>query len=415
MYRSRNPDHRGGDSPTPALDVRDLDPQPTAAGPSLDDLFSQIGGAVAGFAGLYLDSAQVLVVRLTNPDDSSHAIAAVLRVFGGEPGLSGRTVRVEAARHSFGQLRAWRDALMERASGDGIRYVDIDERSNVVRIGVEDAVLVDPVRLSARGIAVPDEALAVEVSAAIRPMTTLGSAVRPVLGGLMITTTQSGCTLGFKAKKTGATRYLVTNAHCTTTVGSVDSTQVGQPLLQSNYWVGYEVADPAFVGGGTCPSGFTCRWADAALVQCDTIAACSQYTVARTTSEYTGSDWTQSGSSTLTADPWFVVGELSSASLVLGAAVSKVGVTSGWTGGTIQQTCVDVYWTSTKLLRCRYSTSAVVRSGDSGAPVFQYEASTGKAWLGGVIWGTAATISYFSPLSGVKSDLGSMTVHSTVY
>jgi hypothetical protein len=70
------------------------------------------------------------------------------------------------------------------------------------------------------------------------------------------------------------------------------------------------------------------------------------------------------------------------------------------------------------MLRCQYTSLAVVRSGDSGSPVFQYDSDTGEAWLGGVIWGyvyDAVYQSIFSPLDGIKTDLGSMTVWSPIY
>jgi hypothetical protein len=69
-----------------------------------------------------------------------------------------------------------------------------------------------------------------------------------------------------------------------------------------------------------------------------------------------------------------------------------------------------------KLLRCQYDFSAVARAGDSGSPVFQYEPATGKSWLAGIFWGTNGTsVSVFSPMAGVKTDLGSMTVSSPLY
>jgi hypothetical protein len=322
-------------------------------------------------------------------------------------------VRTVSVPFGFDQLRQWREAFEASPPVDGLHFLDVDERANRIRFAVKDQ-LVDAIVIRVRDLRIPENAVVVQISSPTQQLTDyLGSAIRPVLGGLLIATTSSGCTLGFKAKKTGAARYLTTNAHCTTTFGAVEGTQVGQPLLQSNYYVATEVTDPAFVSGGGCPAGYTCRYADAMLAQCDTIAACSNYTVARTTFEYTGTDWSQSGSFELTTEPWFVVGELSSGSLLQGAALSKVGATSGWTGGTVQQTCANWFLIGSRVLRCQYSVSAVARSGDSGSPVFSYEASTGKAWLAGILWGTDfQTVSVFSPISGVKTDLGAMTVSS---
>lgn len=100
-----------------------------------------------------------------------------------------------------------------------------------------------------------------------------------------------------------------------------------------------------------------------------------------------------------------------------GTALSKVGQASGWTGGTILNTCIDSYGypATSNIIRCQYIFSAISRSGDSGSPVFQYQSSTGKAWLAGIVWLGGGTSSVFSPISGIKTDLGALTVSSPVF
>lgn len=405
--------------PTISQDVSDggLDPEPTEAGPSLDDLFLTVAVEAPAFAGLFVDSGGSLVVQLTDTIQSDLVLQAVQKVFANEPGVRGRELRTNVVSYTFVQLREWRDAVLAGGAIVGLSTSDIDERANVVRFGVLDAATVDGIGGRVQDLGIPDAAVVAEVITPVRELTDyLSSAVRPVLGGLQIATTYAGCTLGFKAKKTGSTRYFVTNAHCTSTFGAVDSDQVGQPLLQSNYHVGTEVSDPAFAGGTGCPSGETCRYSDAALVQCDSVATCSYYHIARTTFEYSGSDWSQSGSFELAAEPWYVVGELGSGSLLQGTSLSKVGATSGWTGGTIQSTCVNQSLTGSRRLLCQYKFAAVSRPGDSGSPVFAYEASTGKAWLAGIMWGSDGyALTTFSPIAGIKTDLGAMTVSSPLY
>jgi hypothetical protein len=400
----------------PALTAQDpaFDPDPTPAGPTLDQLFLEVGKDSPGFGGMVIDEDGVLSIRVVDTAQGITTQESVSRIFG--DAVRGRTTRLMSVQYTFAQLYSWREDLLAKGLPEGVRLVDVDEGRNLVRVGTIDASVAQAVRDLARSLGLPHGAILVEPVGAIVALTDyLTSPIRPVMGGLSIVTTAHGCTLGFKAKKTGSTRYVATNAHCTTTVGTVDGDDVGQPLLQSNYWIGYEVDDPAFTSTN-CISGYTCRWADVALAQCDTISQCANYTVARTTSEYTGNDWNQSGSSTLATEPWYVVGELSSGSLTQGASLSKVGATSGWTGGTIVSTCFDVYYATGKLLRCQYDFSAVARSGDSGSPVFQYESSTGKAWLGGILWGSdGSSTSVFSPISGVKTDLGSLTVYSKFF
>lgn len=393
------------------------DPAPTPAGPSLDDLFLQVSRDVPGFGGIFVDEDGALVIQLVDSAQGDAARSAVERTFGAEPAVRDRATRLNAARFSFSQLNSWRGTIDEKGPPAEVRLIDIDERANVIRIGTVDQASAGGVAQWIEAIGIPRSAVVTEPVPAMSQLTDyLSSRVRPVLGGLVVATTAGGCSLGFKAKKTGATRYVATNAHCTSTFGSVDGTQLGQPLLQSNYFIGTESDDPAFVSGGGCATGYSCRWSDATLVQCDTIAACSGYTIARTTSQYTGSDWSQSGSSTLTTEPWYVVGEASSGSLIMGASLSKVGSTSGWTGGTIVSTCGDWQVATGKKLRCQYEFSGVARGGDSGSPVFQFEDATGKAWLAGMMWGSnGSSATVFSPLAGIKTDLGSLTVSSPVF
>jgi hypothetical protein len=225
------------------------------------------------------------------------------------------------------------------------------------------------------------------------------------MGGLNIVRFGAqACTLGFNAKKTGSLRYFVTNAHCTQTFGAVNGDVFGQPLGQSNYRIGFEVTDPPFVTGGNCPAVGGCRWSDAALIRYDSAGVGFHSNIARTVNQF--------GSIELAESPFHVEGEVGSSSLVIGTFLSKVGVASGWTSGNITGTCVE--WLNFPApgyaLLCQYNASAGGAPGDSGSPVFTYDASTGKAWLIGILHSAAYGAMTFSPLDGVKTDLGAMTV-----
>lgn len=402
----------------------DFDPEPTPAGPTLDELFLKVGERIPGFGGLGIGPDGILEISLVDTTDGARVRSAVSEVFSGSKALKGRASRLIPVRYSFAQLVSWRTKLYDAGLPKGVRQVDADERGNVLAIGISDGQASLAVLAIARNLAIPEDALIVTTVDAPRPLTdSLGNYLRPITGGLihglwLNPSSVNYCSVGFKAKKAGTTRYFVTNAHCTAAFGSVSGDSVGQP--NNSYRIGNEIQDPSFTSTN-CDAGYLCRWSDAALIQCASISPCSAYTIARTTSEYTGSNWsTGAGSLELTGDYWYVVGELSNSSLVYGATVSRVGFGSGWTGGTIQKTCSDYvnYPTSGNILKCQFTSLAVVRSGDSGSPVFQYDSDTGGAWLGGVIWGyeyDAVYQSIFSPLDGVKTDLGSMTAWSPIY
>lgn len=400
-----------------------VDQEQTPAGPTLDDLFLKVSDTVPGFAGLVLDTDGAVVIKLVDTTAADAARENVNVTFRGSRTLPGRSFRFVRVRYSFRQLYDWRDSLFKSGLNEGVRQIDLDEGSNVIRIGTIDDQSGSAVRVSAAGMGIPRDALIIERAGELKPLVdSLGLAFRPLLSGLIVGTASGSCSIGPRAKKTGTTRYILVNAHCTKTYGSVDGDSMGQPTLIQR--VAVEVQDPGWTSVG-CLSFYVCRWSDAALYQCDSISPCSGYTIAKTTWEYTGLDWSQKGSLELdTSDPWYVVGELSSGDLIQYSSVSKVGFASGWTGGEIASTCFDRlnYPTSGKALRCQYSTHAVNAGGDSGGPVFQYDTTTSTAYLAGLIYGCIdygppyyCQLSTFSPIWGVKTDLGAMTVSSPIY
>jgi hypothetical protein len=406
----------GPTGPLAAIAATD-DPPPTSAGPSLDEVFMDMAREVPGFAGLYIDSDGTATIQLVDTLRGDAARAAVLQRFTEVAAVRTRPLRIRRANFSFDRLRDWRDILYSAGLPSGIRLVDIDEKSNVLHLGIADPADIASVRAGTLSLGIPVGALRIDVvPEAVKTTQWLTSQVRPTMGGLNIVgdLLHASCTLGFNAKPTGATRYFVANGHCTAAIGTVNGDVFGQPLI--GYPLGPEVTDPAFVTGNGCPASGGCRYADAALVRYDTSSVGINYTVAHTTFVYTGSDSTQSGSVQLGVEPFYVVDEMSSASLVSGTALSKVGVSSGWTSGAIGSTCFDVWYSSSTMLRCQFDVTAVVKPGDSGSPVFSYELSTGKAWLAGILWGKLSGNDFiFSPLSGVKTDLGAMTVSKPVF
>jgi hypothetical protein len=411
---NRNPDASGIITPNLAVG----EPDPTPAGPSLDQIFLDMSRSIPGFAGLFVDVDGTPTIQLVDTLRGDAARAAVQERFSEVASVRNGVLRVHRVAHSFDELDAWRTKLYSTGVPTGVNMVDLDERNNVLRLGVTRSEDVAAVQKAALAAGIPADGLQVGVVPELRQTRRtqwLASQVRPTMGGLNVVGSGLGqtCTLGFNAKKTSATRYLVANSHCTANFGVVNGDVFGQPL--NGYPLGAEITDPAFSAVGGCPQSYLCRFSDAALVQYDTTSVGSNYTAAHTTFEYTGSDTTQSGSTELGIEPFSLVGEMSSASLVSGTALSKVGASSGWTSGTIGTTCADMVRTSNTMLLCQYGVSAIARAGDSGSPVFSYELSTGKAWLAGILWARSLEGFTFSPLSGVKTDLGAMTVSKPVF
>ena len=298
-------------------------------------------------------------------------------------------------------LDGWHNRVTPEALAiPGTVFTDLDERSNRVRIGVEDGTAeVGVKRLLAR-LGIPAAAVIVERSAPIRLAATLRSRVRPVRGGLQINFTQFICTLGFNALKNGVSSF-VTNSHCTEAQGGNQGTQYFQPLsTAANSLIGTEVADPNYFQGGVCPAGRRCRYSDAARGRYNSGVTSTLARVARTTSR-----GALSGPLTIsTANPFFTI-TAERANPVAGATANKIGRTTGWTFGSISMTCANVTVSGTNFTQlCQSVVSAGVGGGDSGSPVFSWSGTGGNITLLGILWGGSAdgTLFVFSPMSGIE-------------
>jgi hypothetical protein len=100
--------------------------------------------------------------------------------------------------------------------------------------------------------------------------------------------------------------------------------------------------------------------------------------------------------------------------LYAGQAVGKVGASTGWTVGEIQDTCVGLAWFKPNTwLLCQDAADYASSAGDSGAPVFE---GTDDVMLIGVHYGIAngpsGTVKTLSSWWNVEGDFGEdMTAH----
>ena len=106
-----------------------------------------------------------------------------------------------------------------------------------------------------------------------------------------------------------------------------------------------------------------------------------------------------------------------------GETLDKVGMTTGWTDGRVNHTCMDVDYPSDYIpqnvtLKCQYSVRAGSDHGDSGAAVFRnYDWPNGDhVYLYGILggsWNNSTAEFGFSPMGSILStnELGPMTVY----
>ena len=378
---------------------------PTDAGSALEQVqapdVQTLTRTIPGFGGLFIDHG-VPTVYLTDVGQSGLA-ERMLNGFARSKGATG--IRVLTGRFAYGDLDRWFQEVSYHAfERGGVVFVDLDEASNRVLVGVERGSSHANIRSLAARLGVPAEAISVRDAEPIHLVATLRDQVRPVVAGLQINFPGFLCSIGFNAVSAGENSF-VTASHCTTTQGGVEGTPYWQSLqTQANSFIGTEVADPDYVRGkgrnNPCPKGRRCRFSDASRAAYAAGVAFTLGGIARTNAPNNGSlDIT--GTFSITTEGGEVVGD----------TANKVGRTTGWTSGVITNTCVNTGVSGSNIVQlCQNFVSAGVGGGDSGSDVFQQLAGGGISLLG-VLWGGngAGTQFVYSPIANVEQELGPLT------
>lgn len=346
------------------------------------DVLAQI---VPSFGGFYLDDEGVPTVYLTEVGQRPAAEAA-LAAYASQ-------IRVVRGEYTYQELkRHFQQLSPEALALKGTVFADLDEATNRVFVGVENAQAAAEVRAVAARLGLPSMAVVVKQVEPIYNMATLRDLVRPVVGGLQINFSDFLCTLGFNALDAGVNSF-VTASHCTTTQGGVESTPYSQPLSSmAGSFMGTEVEDPAYFTGGECPATRRCRYSDAARA---TYADGVDFTLGQIAQ-------TTRGKGSITIAGSFTITAKSATDPSVGERVNKVGRTTGWTRGRVSNTCVTVNVFGSDITQlCQAIVHAGVGAGDSGSPVFS---GSTNVTLYGILWGGNLFGSSFvySPLKNIE-------------
>lgn len=348
-----------------------------------------------GFGGFFYD-AGVPTVYLTDPGQRAAAAAAL--------GRAASEIQVRQGRFTYQQLDRWFQATsLEALAHAGVVFVDLDEAANRVTVGVEGPAAGGLVRALVARLGMPAEAIIVREVEPIGFATTLRDRVRPVVAGVQIRFSNFLCSLGFNAVRGGQNSF-VTASHCTDHQGGTEGTLYYQPLNQvADEFIGTEVDDPRyFRNQNGCPHGRKCRFSDAARAAYASGVTFTLGGIAQTSGPNNGS---------LTITGGFKIN--SEGTAAVGDVANKVGRTTGWTQGTVTNTCVNTGVSGTNIvLLCQTFVSAgvqIVGAGDSGSDVFGLAGS--NASLFGILWGgnSSGTLFVYSPITNVERELGALT------
>ena len=372
-------------------------PTPPAQGQQAPDL-AALARTIPGFGGLYLDQG-VPTVYLTDLAQRP-AVERALGGFAAARGVAPAEIRTVQGRFAYGDLDRWFGQVSNDAFEiAGVVYADLDEAANRVTVGVEHAAAAASVRGLAAQLGIPAEALQVKETEPIGYAATLRDYFRPVVAGLQINFGNYLCSIGFNATSNGQSSF-VTASHCTNKQGGTEGTLYYQNLASTaNSFIGTEVDDPVYFRGGACPRGRRCRYSDASRAAYASGVSFTLGGIAATSGANNGSI-TITGTLSITAE----------GSAVVGQAASKIGRTTGWTRGSVTNTCVNTGVSGTNIVQlCQTFVSAGVGPGDSGSDVFM--SSGGSNTLLGILWGgnSSGTMFVYSPMSGVERELGPLT------
>ncbi|MGH7483040.1 MAG: hypothetical protein ACRELV_12870 [Longimicrobiales bacterium] len=395
-----------------------------------------IAAAVPGFAGYFLD-AGVPAVYLTDPSQRPAAEQA-LSSWLSSRGFSASDLEVRQARHDWTELSTWHGQAWPAALNvSGAVLSDLDEGNNRLRFGGSSALAVSAITAAVAATGVPRDAFVVERVTGYELQATLRDRVRPVHGGYQLNFLNAGgvvtlsllCTLGFNAIPEGPPHApnasFITNSHCTGTEGdgAVAPQDYYQPLQDPDgdrlanpeNFIGVEVDDPATTISADCPLALPCRWSDAARAEYAADVTFELGRIARPAAfdPVVG---------TLEVDPKKSTFEITDEQpfAVLGETVYKVGRTTGWTGGVVTGTCVNIIAVGGVFVRrCQATVAAGSDSGDSGSPVFTFpnrrgNAAGNKVVLAGILWGGSIEGEpefVYSPMFNIERELGLLQTH----
>jgi hypothetical protein len=326
-------------------------------------------------------------------------------------------VSIKPASYSFRQLAYWRDQLAAVASKVGARFLDLNERENRVTIGLTRPEVREALDSQLLALSIPREAVTVEESnptyatenAGLFQSATHQRAYADTLaGGLqyawydVLNTTNGFCTIGYTTSTPSGDVGFISAGHCSPQKWTTDGyfgSKIGQPSTTNN--IGYELYDPS---PGTCPILWGCdhyRFADANLNKITGRPVKVGYLVAP------NSRLGSSGVDTTLYANWYIAVTGTTSSISAGSVIDKIGRSTGWHYGTVNNTCSDFSvgsWPDVQMVRCAYSINTAVENGDSGGPVFYY--SGGEATAAGITHAKdGPSKAWFSKWMYVESEL----------
>lgn len=134
-----------------------------------DDLLVRVERQVPGFGGMFIDRQGQLAVYLLDTSQLGAARTAIEAVFGVDS-VPAAGVRALQGQYVVSQLKTWSAMAADLLEMPGVTAIDLDEARNRVAIGVEHKSRTRAVERAISAIAIPRQAVTIQVTEAIRPV-----------------------------------------------------------------------------------------------------------------------------------------------------------------------------------------------------------------------------------------------------
>lgn len=372
---------------------------------SSDYIFSKINERVPEFAGFWYEEDRVTIglTRITpkSKADSAKFVMAALKL----RQTAARIVKYKLAANSFSIIHTARNRIRSLLGDGMITFLDTDERSNVVLVGVRSQK--DEADITAKIVAlgINLNLVKIEPRKAFKTFeSTDGQEVlrqryRPLMGGIQIFRGHGGtCTLGVTGLLNGI-RGIFTNSHCTRLQGILDPTIFLQGSGNAGDRIGQETADiPIFpaTDDNDCPYGYRCSYGDVAFARLDDNVGAKRGWI-----KGTGTGTDHSGDYEING--YVMFGSC-------GMRVLKLGARTGKTYGEISHTCTD-FWVGEGANRFYYLCQDVATynsgKGDSGSPVIT-QTNTSKVQFYGLHFASGDDDAAITPFFLMAAALGAV-------
>lgn len=395
---------------------------------SIDAAFITLNRLIPSFGGLYRGEKGEVRVLLADPAAEPAArqvIEAYLRTRQAASGhaIENIPIAFAQAKHTWFDLSAYRDGLVDVLSLPGVVYLDADEACNCVTVAVVNKEAKPAAERFIEKAGVPAGVVRIVQHAEFAFAQSLRDQFRPTKGGVRIKFNSflsfgGSCTETAVALR-GGVLGLITNSHCTRTIGGVEQTEIYQAgTVPFGFdFVATELVDPPWTASVPgCPAGRLCRLSDSAFAAFANPldGAIGKLALPAAMCGNTPCSLQLNNAN----DELTVVG--TSGAPVVGDLLGKIGQTTGFTRGAVTASCVLVNVGARSFLDpanlslpCQDFVGAAMDHGDSGAPVFSLLPGQ-RAVLAGIAWGMSVGATppefVFSPIGAVESELGTMSL-----